>query len=304
MSPLLAFDAANPTISIAAMVEHGAIAAPVYIRGNPGGFEPSDAHRVTALREAGLAPWPNWESTADFFAHCSLDDARAAGEEACEVARRLGFPDDGTISVPFSFDYEVPADQLRHALDVLTACQDGLGDAYLATSYGQSNLIAFLGHHGFGTTGHWLMASTFQKTSSIAQPSSVYDIGSEFVCMVQSHHLDGSWFDTPVPGTDVNVVTRPDKLAAWWPDGSEFALPSAQDIADAIWKHKLSDGDREQPAAAWLKQSRNLSDPARIAALVLAKLPEGEPSGLTREHVRAAIEDGIAEALAGTADPN
>jgi hypothetical protein len=302
VSALLAFDAANPAISIAAMTQHGAIAAPVYIRGTPGGFQPSDKKRVAALREAGLAPWPNWESTADFFADCTLDEARAAGEEARDCASRLGFPDDGTISVPFSFDYQVPTDKFQRALDVLNACRDGLGEDYQATSYAQSSLITFFGRHGFGNTGHWLMASTFQNTSSIPQPSDVYDIGSEFVCMVQSHHADGSWFDTPVPGTDVNTVTRPDKLAAWWPDDSEFGMPSAAEIARAVWNLKLSDGERVQSAAAWLKQAHHLSDPAGIATLVLAKLPDDGP-GLTPAQIRAAVEDGVGELLAA-ADPD
>lgn len=284
MSELLAFDAADPTISPAQMVAHGAIVAPVYIVGNPGGFQPSDARRVDELRAAGLAPWPNWERAADFFAHCSLTQAKAAGFEARIAAQGCGFPDDGSISLAFSFDYCAPVATFGAALDRLNACQDGLGDAYRATSYAQSGLIRYFGNHGFDRVGHWLMASTWGLSD--------YDIGSLHVAAVQSHHADGSWFDSPIPGTDVNTVTRPDKLGAWWPEGSEFAMPTAQEIAAAVWGEPLTDAAGvTMPAARWLKQARNLSDPVTLAKALNGKLP-----GLTEAQIEAAVRAVFADA--------
>jgi hypothetical protein len=213
-----------------------------------------------------------------------MADAKWAGKDALDHARACGFPDDGTISIPFSFDYQVPPAQFPDARDKLAACQDGLGDAYIATSYAQSGLIRYLGRHGFGHTGHWLMASTWGLAD--------YAVASPFVCMVQSHRADGTWLPSPIPGTDANTVTRPDKLAAWWPEGSEYGMPSVEQIAQAVWNMPLSDADgNSRPAQNWLKQARNMSDPA-----VLAKALAGKLTGVTEAQIEAAVRQVFADA--------
>jgi hypothetical protein len=273
MTELHAFDAASPTIPIQAMVQHGAIVAPVYFRGTPGGMQPSDAARVKALRAAGLAPWPNWESTADFFRTATLDDCRWAGRDALQHARACGFPDDGSLSIPFSFDYQANSHDFPLLHDKLEAAQESLGGAYRACSYAQSGLISYLHGHGFGDVGHWLMASTWGLPYNITQPG---------VAIVQSHHADGSWFNSPIPGTDANVVTQPDKIAAWWPDGSEFAnMPTAKEIAAEVvaevFGHKVQTPDNNDPTFTQILiglRGRSLAlTPAALAKAVAAKMP-------------------------------
>ncbi|HZC73700.1 MAG TPA: hypothetical protein VE442_23615 [Jatrophihabitans sp.] len=257
-----------------------------YIRGTPGGFRHASADDVTLARNNGIGGVPNWESTADFFRTATIDDCKAAGKEALAAARACGFPDDGTIQLPFSFDYEIAGDRLAHAENQVAACQEGLTDAYRATVYGQSSLIRFLGNHGWGDRAHWLMASTFQASSSITQPSDIYDIGSPFVAMVQSHHADGNWFPSPVRAADVNTVTQPDKLGAWWPEGSEFAMPTLDEILDGVEKRifghvVIADGDDKvtfnELQRGLRTRSRTLT-PNTIANAVIGDLPETLPT--------------------------
>jgi hypothetical protein len=77
----------------------------------------------------------------------------------------------------------------------------------------------------------------------------------------------------------------------------EEDMPTAEEIAEAVWGQVLSDGERQQPASSWLKQSRNLSEPSRIADLVVAELPDA-PEGLTKAQVKAAVETAVRRALA------
>lgn len=314
MSTLRAFDDANPDISPEAMVKHGAIVATVYFRGHPGGYQPADAARVKALRDVGLGVWPNWESTADFFRTCTITQAKAAGIEARRILPQLGFPDDGSTSVPASFDYQVAVPDFKGRLDRLSAFQDGLDpDRFMATSYGQTSLIRYFAANGFGRTGHWLMASTWGQA---------YRPDAEHVAIVQSHQqINGEWWpkdengqpiytqpywlDTPVPGTDVNTVTQPDRLAAWWPDGSPYAgggdMPLtdaeiekiAAAVAPAVWKHRLSSQNEDWTAGTWLTVAR---EAAHNAATALTA-----PGGGVVARV-AALQKAVA-AQAATVDP-
>ena len=66
---------------------------------------------------------------------------------------------------------------------------------------------------------HWLMMSTF------GQP---YNPASGNVCMVQGHDIAGHWTNDPAynplyPGADINTVTDPYGLPAYWPTGSPYA---------------------------------------------------------------------------------
>jgi hypothetical protein len=80
----------------------------------------------------------------------------------------------------------------------------------------------------------------------------------------------------------------------------EEDMPTAEEIAQAVWGATLTDGERSQPASSWLKQSRNLSEPQRIADHVLAELPD-DTEGLTKEQLRAVVEAAVHKALANAA---
>lgn len=307
----LSFDSASPwdETRLRRIVKLGGIAVSVYIRGTPGGFRHASPADVKLARSLGLGVLPNWESTADYFRTASRADAKAAGVEALAACRALGIPDDGTVSVPFSFDYEMPADGFKRGGELLAAAQDGLGDAYRATAYGQSGFIKYLSGHGFGDRGHWLMASTWGLPYDIAQPG---------VAMVQSHHADGSWFTSPVAATDVDTVTRPGLLGAWWPDGSTHGddMPTAADVvaellkpknvaklAAGIAQHQI-DGDKNT-LADYVRHTRNavdasakvLSEPGsgildRVAKTqaAVAKLGTATPATVDVDAVAAAVE--------------
>jgi len=57
--------------------------------------------------------------------------------------------------------------------------------------------------------------------------------------MVQSHDIDGKWLNTPVAGTDINTITDPHGLRAWWPDGSPYASTKEDITLDASTKTYL-----------------------------------------------------------------
>jgi hypothetical protein len=77
------------------------------------------------------------------------------------------------------------------------------------------------------------------------------------------------------------------------PEGDD--MPTAKEIAEAVWDLPLTDSDgKRQPASAWVKQARNLSDPKAVAALILSKLPD-DAGGLTKQQVQAAVDNGLSE---------
>lgn len=233
--PLLAYDSAKPwdRDRLEQVKSHSGIAVTVYIVGSPGGMRCANRADVDLARSMGLAVVPNWERAADFFRTASLDDCRAAGREALAACRALGFPDDGTIGVPFSFDYQVPTSKYGRARKQLAAIGQGLGGHYAPLLYGQSGLIRYLALRG-DKNAHWLMASTWGLR---------FNPKSKHVAMVQSHDADGNWLTTHVPGTDVNTITQPAKLLAWWPDNSPYQeddMPTADEIADALLNKKIT----------------------------------------------------------------
>jgi hypothetical protein len=257
-------DGATADLSrLQAVKNHGGIGVSVYIVGTPGGMRCANQRDVDTARSLGLGVLPNWERAADYFRTCTLDQAHAAGVEAKQACQRLGFPDDGSVTVIFSFDYQVPATGFPAALDRLKACHDGLGAAYKAASYAQSGLIRYFGAHGFGDVGHWLMASTWGLAD--------YDIGSANVALVQSHEANGTWLNTPVPGTDINTVTRPTLLGAWWPEGSEYApmAITVDDIWNASWA--LDGESSPQTARRRLTIAEHRATDAVAAIAALAK---------------------------------
>ena len=257
MSSALAFDSASPWEGPTAgsddprlrrMRRAGGVVASVYIRGNPGGYRHANAADVQRLRAAGFGVLPNWESTADYFRTATLAQARAAGVEAAAALRDLGFPLDGTIDVPFSFDYQMSPASYPAEAAKLAAAQEGLGTVARATAYAQSGFIDYLGANGYGDRVHWLMASTWGLPYAPTSPH---------VGLVQSHDAAGNWLDSPVPATDVNTVTQPGRVGAWWPDGSTYTVKeggavalSDQDvarIAAAVWAHTRTPVDGKEP---------------------------------------------------------
>jgi len=212
MSPLFAFDGAGP-FDLAAAKRAGGIAVTVYIVGTPGGMPHADRARVDAARAAGLGVLPNWERQADYFLTCTMAQAQWAAKEAVTACRELGFPDDGTIACAFSFDVDIPASRFVEMGAKVAALITGLGGAYRLMLYGQQALIDWLAAHGYITGKSWLMMSTFNQPYNPRSPN---------VCMVQEHDIDGNWLSSPLAGTDINTITDPAALHAWWPPNSPY----------------------------------------------------------------------------------
>lgn len=207
------FDGADPTFDLDKAKAAGAIAISVYIVGNPGGMAHADAARVAAIRAKGMGVLPNWERAADFFSTCSVAAAQGAGAEAQVAARSLGFPTDGTVQVPFSFDFDCPSSRFPEMGQKVDAIAAGLTTAFIPMVYAQIDLIDYLVSHGHLHGKQWLMGSTW---------GNAYHPDSN-VCIVQSHDATGQlWLNDPVPSTDINTVTDPYALKAWWPDGSPY----------------------------------------------------------------------------------
>jgi len=321
-----AFDAANPSIDIGAMVRHGAVVAPVYIVGSPGGFPHVDRARVAALRKAGLAPLPNWERAADFFRNCTVEEAHAAGVEALNACRDLGFPDDGSIDVPFSFDYNISPSEYAAAAARLVAANVGLGGHYRAIAYGPIGFLTYLGAHG-QPGPHWLMASTF-RSSSLFYAS---EVSSPHVALIQSHDAAGNWLNSPIPGTDINTVVNPHALGAWWPDGSPYARTEfsmtmdpevkgrfdAIDAALAAMPGRVlgtqlvdpTDGKTTHAVGEYIRfgdfyahQALLAVDPAQLAAAIAKNMPAAG-GGVPDAQLVADVEAGVRAVLAAAAQP-
>lgn len=210
---LLAYDGASP-FDLNAAKAHGAIAITGYMVGHPGGFNPIDKARIAAIRAGGMGFLPNGEHAADFFATCTVTQARAFGAEMNTACRAAGIPASGTVRVPFSFDFQCPASRFPEMGTKFDAVRAGLGAGYQGMIYGQYSLINWLVANGHAPGKHWLMASTFNEPYNASGPN---------IAMVQSHDANGNWLATQVPGTDVNTVIDPHALGAWWPAGSPYA---------------------------------------------------------------------------------
>lgn len=228
----LMFDSATPwdeqrLTRIKKLSPNGAVS--IYIRGNPGGQRHANADDVKLIRQIGLGIYPNWESLADWFRTHWGRDAVAAGQEAAQALHDLGLPTDGSLDVPFSFDYQMdPSTFEREAQDLVSA-QQGLGEVATAVAYGQSAFITYLHDHGYAPGHvHWLMMSTFDLSYNVRQPG---------VGVVQAHDENGNWIQdpTPVASTDINTITQPDLLGAWWPDDSPYGgnMATVTHLADS-----------------------------------------------------------------------
>lgn len=235
-----AYDGAS-MFDLAAAKAAGGIICTVYIVGDPGGMPHADAARVAAIRAQGMGALPNWERAADFFLTCSVTDARNAGAEALGACKALGFPADGSIQCAFSIDVQVPPSRFAEIGQKIDAVQAGLTSAYRAMVYAQSDLIDYLVAHGHVTGKQWLMGSTWGNP---------YNAGSPNVCMVQSHDAAGNWLNSHVGGTDVNTVTDPNAVGAWWSDNSPYGGFTLSDITaittrlDALEAHLRAQDER------------------------------------------------------------
>lgn len=297
---LYVFDGAGP-FDLAAAKAAGGIAVTVYIVGTPGGMPHADQARVNAARAAGLGVLPNWERQADYFGTCTVTDAQAAGVEALAACRALGFPDDGTIGCAFSFDFDVPVSRFGEMGSKVRAVTAGLAGHYKTMIYGQQALIDWLATHGYISGKSWLMMSTFNQTYTPRSPN---------VCMVQEHDADGNWLSSPVPGTDVNTITDPGAVHAWWPNNSPYATQGdapmtpaeIQSVADAVWAKAFS-------GTTTGADGKPVVSPQHSAAEWLANTNLGERDDATSTQladVKAAIvalASAVAKLQAGTAPP-
>jgi len=125
-----------------------------------------------------------------------------------------------------------------------------LGGHYRTMIYGQESLIVYLVANGFVTGKHWLMMSTYGQA---------YDPGAAYFCIIQGHDIADNWLASPVAGADINTVTDPTAVHAWWPTGSPYATTGdppmtpaeIQSVADAVWSHNLA-GTSNHPASFWV----------------------------------------------------
>jgi hypothetical protein len=326
------FDSATPwdehrLTHIKRLSPHGCVS--IYIRGNPGGQRHASAADVKLIRSHELGIYPNWESLADFFRTNGPRQAKAAGQEAAQALHDLGMPTDGSLDVPFSYDYDMDPSTFEREAGDLVAAQEGLGGVATAVAYGPSAFITYLWNHGIAKGHvHWLMMSTFNKPYVINQPG---------VGVVQAHDASGNWIQdpTPVAATDINTITKPELLRAWWPDNSPFKqgavtdvdLSNDKDVAklkrlvqDAVFQHVVVPANDKtktdavefgQAQRILLRRSGNQLTKddvkgALAAGLKAAGISNGDNGGLTEAQLEQAAEAGLRhllqEGVGGTND--
>jgi len=255
---LYAFDGASP-FDLAAAKKAGAVLITGYIAGHPGGMNPIDKARVDQIRAMGMGFLPNWEKGAAYLVTCSRADGVAAGREAVVALRALGVPDDGTVACPFSWDTWIDPSRYAHCGQVADGIIEGLAGHYRFSAYGQGGLIDYLTTSGRMQAEGWLSGST-------GFPG--YNATDTRVALVQ--HAG----HTPVPGTDLDTVTDPYHVGAWWPDGSPYGVDMPLTAADAalVWASPilLDDGKTKWQAAHLLKRAYTEADAAGTAVTQLA----------------------------------
>lgn len=296
----LMFDSATPwdehrLSHIKRLSPNGAVS--IYIRGTPGGFRHASADDVKLIRKIGLGIYPNWESTADFFNTVGGRQAKAAGQEAARALHDLGLPTDGTLDVPFSWDYDMPESTFEREAGDLVAAQEGLGGVATAVAYGPSAFIKYLHDHGYAKGHvHWLMMSTFGKTYVINQPG---------VGVVQAHDEAGNWIQdpTPVGSTDINTITKPEQIGIWWPDDSPYGgnMATVTHLEDSAIRDILQfplikdkDGKTVVTVGGGLRQLVRQSGKQLDAdAAIKAQLAKLKLDGPEAAAVEAAVEQGL-----------
>lgn len=258
----LAFDRAGmfDATELDGLKRAGAIAVCGYIVGTPGGMAHIDKAHVDLILSKGLGFVPNWERKADYLVSCGKAGGFAAGMEALAACRALGVPDDGTVAVVFSWDTFVGPSLYPQCGEVADGIIQGLGGRYLFSAYGQGGLLDFLAQTGRMKPGvkGWLSMSEAFPGFWVGSPPKMNSLN---VAMVQEHHADGSWYTSPVPGTDVNTILNPAALHAWWPDNSPYGdNMQPQDVWNFIIES--STGGRQTAAQRLIEAETN------VAALV------------------------------------
>jgi hypothetical protein len=236
---------------------------------------------ASALHAAGIGILLNWESVQGR----PLGGAATGqpdGHDAAELAESIGAPHGLTIY--YSCDTDTTPGQWPMIADYYAAAGKATAGRYAVGVYGEADLIDYLHRHGV-VTSEW---------QTYAWSNGRLSANADLFQYLNNQTVDGA-------AVDFDRIIHPDQLGAWWPSGSEFDMPTADEIAAAVWNRKLSDGDREQPAAAWLKQSRNLSDPKVVLDHLdkeLAKLNLDPP---TLAAVKLAAQQGVQAAFAKAA---
>jgi hypothetical protein len=195
---------------------------------------PWDEVRLSNIKNKhnGIAVTVYVRGTPGGFRHASAADVQ------------LAFPDDGSVSLHMAWDYQIPLFDLKRQYDHFRVMQDVFGDTFRGNVYGQDSFIQLLGDNGWGDDrGHWLLASTWGLPN--------YNIGSPYVAACQAHHANGDWWPAPVAATDISTVTQPDKLGAWWPEGSEYGDMSLSPD-DKQWMKDFA-RSIQQDDRAWMK---------------------------------------------------
>ena len=234
------------------------------------------ASEAQALHAAGIGILLNWESV-EGRPLGGAATGTADGRDAATLAEQIGAPHGLTIY--YSCDTDTSASQWPIIADYYDAARKATEGRYAVGVYGEADLIDYLHKRGV-VTGEW---------QTYAWSNGRVSANADLFQYLNNQSIGGG-------AVDFDRIIHPDLLGAWWPEGSEFDMPSAEDIAKAVWAQQLTDGDgNTKPASAWLKQSRNLSDPAKVAAAVVAKLPKGSAS-LSEADVEAAVRAVFADA--------
>lgn len=226
-----------------------------------------DAAEVKALHAAGIGIVLNYEGQSGNHLKGAQQGA-ADGQAARSYAKQLGAPDG--LPIYFSCDQQVFASTMPAVMAYLHAADSG---PHPSRAYGQYSVLERFGRPGWQTIA-W-SSGLISKHAVLYQ----YEIEQDF---------HGS-------AVDYDQIIDIDQLGAWWPEGSEHDMPTAQEIANAVWAEQLGDGTTKQSAAAWLKQARNNSDRKALVALLLSKLPADETGGITKQQVQAAATAALDE---------
>lgn len=221
----------------------------------------TDAER-RGLHSAGLGVVLNYEASRGNHllgaTQGQIDGAAARG-----YATELGVP--SGVPIYFSCDLEVSAGQMPTVLAYLRAADSA---AHPSRAYGQAAVCDAYGRPAWQT-----IAWSYGRMSRNA--------------VLYQYLIEQDFHGSAV---DYDTILNLDDLGAWWPEGSEHAMPTADEIADAVWGRDLTDGTLSQPASSWLKQARNNSDRKALVALLLSKLPDDAGVGLTKVQVKAAAD--------------
>lgn len=310
---LLAFDRAAmfTAAELDGLKRAGAVAVCVYIVGTPGGCPHADKPYVDLIHSKGLGVVPNWERGAAYLVSCGRAGGTQAGLEAVAACQALGIPSDGTVAVPFSWDTHVDPSLYAQCGVVADAIIAALNGRYLFSAYGQGGLIDY-----FVRTGR--MKPGVEGWLSMSRSFPGFNAGDPNVAMVQEHHADGTWFSSPVVGTDVDTITDLAGLHAWWPAGHGVdAISATQEeivtpedikaIAAAVLAAPV--GKDTGSLAQTVHDARVIARRAELAAsqavsgqaALVAALAAVQPGTVDLAAITKAAQDGAKAALDGYA---